>query len=299
MSILTPIANQIIKQLEPISASGIGSYQIFQDFIDITHASLERLPSHVRAARNKEPLTDIPETAELFTRLQEKYKPQHWKRIEAAFGILLTSCDEYQDVLGQVFEVFGSPNSKAGQFFTPWTVSELMAKMIMGDIEQQVHERIKAACEDNLLAQAMLFASMAIDDQETAQDYFYERFLPMILPYVEPIRVCDPACGSGGMLLAAASCCPRWLLDYNLVRFWGMDIDQRCVKMAQINMMLYGLNGYSVKCALALTPGELDVTPEPWREMYQKAQFADKAGNVETVEAIAKEVGSWKQSKLF
>lgn len=294
-----PTASQIIKELEPISASGIGSYQIFQDFLDITHASLERLPMHVRAALSNQPLTDTPETAQLFVRMKEKYKERHWQRIEQAFRVLLEgSAEEYQDMLGQVFEAFGSPNSKAGQFFTPWPVSQMCAQMLMSNIEQEVHERIKQACADNIFAQSLLFASQVLDGS-VAEEFFFDRFLPVVLPDVRPILVCDPACGSGGMLLAAASICPRWVLDYNLVRFHGMDIDQRCVRMAQINMMLYGLNGYSIKCALAMTPGEMAVVPEPWREKYQEAQQADLVGDIVKVDAIRQEVQDWKQSSLF
>ena len=78
-------------------------------------------------------------------------------------------------------------------------------------------------------------------------------------PHLEPLTVCDPACGSGVTLLAAASACPRWALDYNVVRFFGQDIDRTCVKMAQVNMMLYGLNGYGLRlnASLYAPPAEL------------------------------------------
>jgi hypothetical protein len=48
--------------------------------------------------------------------------------------------------------------------------------------------------------------------------------------------VCDPACGSGRMLLAAAE------VERGLVLF-GADVDHRCVKMAAINLRLAGLSG--------------------------------------------------------
>jgi type I restriction-modification system DNA methylase subunit len=65
----------------------------------------------------------------------------------------------------------------------------------------------------------------------------------------EPVTICDPCCGSGVMLLAAASCCPSWAIQCGRVQFYGQDIDNNCVKMARINMMLYGLNGYGVRLA--------------------------------------------------
>ena len=48
--------------------------------------------------------------------------------------------------------------------------------------------------------------------------------------------VCDPACGSGRMLLAAKKINP-----YN--RFYGADLDETCCKMAAINLFLNGVKG--------------------------------------------------------
>ena len=48
--------------------------------------------------------------------------------------------------------------------------------------------------------------------------------------------VCDPACGSGRMLLAAKKINP-----FN--RFYGADLDETCCKMAAINLFLNGVKG--------------------------------------------------------
>ena len=48
--------------------------------------------------------------------------------------------------------------------------------------------------------------------------------------------VCDPACGSGRMLLAAAKINRHML-------FYGSDLDINCVKMALLNMLLQSLTG--------------------------------------------------------
>lgn len=48
--------------------------------------------------------------------------------------------------------------------------------------------------------------------------------------------VCDPACGSGRLLLAAAR-------HNRHLRFYGADIDGVCCKMAVVNMLLQSLTG--------------------------------------------------------
>lgn len=51
--------------------------------------------------------------------------------------------------------------------------------------------------------------------------------------------VCDPACGSGRMLLAVAETQPHWLLV-------GQDVDLRCVRLTAINLALRNLYGYAI-----------------------------------------------------
>lgn len=53
----------------------------------------------------------------------------------------------------------------------------------------------------------------------------------------EPRTVCDPCCGSGRMLLAAAKLRPHW-------RFVGQDIDLRCVRITALNLALNNLYGW-------------------------------------------------------
>ena len=51
--------------------------------------------------------------------------------------------------------------------------------------------------------------------------------------------VCDPAVGSGRMLLAVANLRPHW-------EFWGCDVDVRCVRITSLNLALRNLYGYVI-----------------------------------------------------
>ena len=55
----------------------------------------------------------------------------------------------------------------------------------------------------------------------------------------EPRTVCDPASGSGRMLLRVGKYQPHW-------EFTGQDSDHRCAQMTAINLGLNGLRGWAV-----------------------------------------------------
>jgi len=295
-------ATDIIKHLERVTATGRSQSNIFDDWLELVQASLEALPAHLRSAHQGQPLTDTPETQALLARLRNWY-PQSWcwQEFTAAFGILLDSATEWQDTLGTAYMDFGIPNKYTGQFFTPYDLAEAMAEMTMIGVEQQVHERIKAAIAKDPLAQAMTLAGATCQTAQEAEAWFFGHVLPAALPHVEPVTVCDCCCGSGVMLLAAASRCPRWALDYGLVQFYGQDIDLTCVRMARVNLMVYGLNSFNLKCALELTPAELQALPEPFAGAYSEAQTAQAAGDVQQVEQIAVDLraGRYVQAGLF
>ncbi len=115
--------------------------------------------------------------------------------IARAFGVLVNAMEETrQDILGDLFQ--GSISyGEAGQFITPEPICQMMARMTLG--------------ED--------------DDQQAGTRR----------------TVCDPCCGSGRMLLAAADVRPHW-------EFVGQDIDLRCVRMTAINLALRNLYGYII-----------------------------------------------------
>lgn len=69
-----------------------------------------------------------------------------------------------------------------------------------------------------------------------------------------PLRVLDPACGSGRMLLAAHRS------SKGKHHLFGIDIDKTCVKMAVINLFLNGCFKAEVLCGNALAPNDFVVS---------------------------------------
>lgn len=245
-------AKRIIRELERCGSAGVSNRDIFQDWLIMVHTSLSKLPDHLRSMRQTGNVTeDDQETARQWERLRDRYKSaSDWDHLTKAFAILLESTEAYQDTVGEIYMEFGYPSKGSGQFFTPFHLAQANADML--NISETVHKRILEAIKGNVIAEAMLIAGMALEGADS-EEWLITRILPLIAERIEPVTVCDPSCGSGVMFLAAASTMPAWMTQMGLVQFYGMDIDQTCVTMCQINVMLYGLNGHAIRCAVAAT----------------------------------------------
>ena len=77
-----------------------------------------------------------------------------------------------------------------------------------------------------------------------------EMLIPPLGPSVPgepPLRILDPCCGSGILLLTAMEVIEREQparLDDGSILFYGIDIDATCVKMARLNLDLHRLGRY-------------------------------------------------------
>jgi type I restriction-modification system DNA methylase subunit len=68
------------------------------------------------------------------------------------------------------------------------------------------------------------------------------------------LRILDPSCGSGRMLLAAHS------NNGGNHRYYGIDIDCICVKMTALNLFLNGIWNSEVMCANSLSPDDFVIS---------------------------------------
>lgn len=297
---------EIIKHLEKCTASGVWQSDVFDDFLDMALASLEALPAHLKSARETGQFAeDTAETRKLWERLRARYKtPWYWEHFQKAMRALLDSTvSGYADVIGEVYMEFGIPNKRSGQFFTPFPIARMAAQQVVGMSE--IYQILTDAYAQSPygIMQIMLYGEQP-EEQKRARLLTFvkslgEDIVPLCSEHIRPLTVNDPACGSGVMFLAAAECFEPWVHKWGLVQFYGQDIDQTCVKMARLNMMIYGLNGYQIKLALALTGEELKALPQPYRVSCQEAQQAEQAGNLVRVDEIANELRSWKQPVLL
>jgi type I restriction-modification system DNA methylase subunit len=68
--------------------------------------------------------------------------------------------------------------------------------------------------------------------------------------YGKPLRILDPSCGSGRMLMAS------YKRNKNMHEYYWIDIDRICVKMTALNLFLNGIWDSEVMCANALSPDD-------------------------------------------
>lgn len=174
---LYPETRPLFDSLEELSRrSGVSRGQAFEDFVTASVCSL--------AGGTME---------DEYMAMVERHKdgPKGTRGIDVMprmFGQLVEAMDNTRkDILGDLFQgaiTYG----EAGQYFTPESICQLMAKL-------------------------------TYDENATT--------------------VCDPCCGTGRMLLAAAD-------EHRSREFIGQDVDLRCVRITAINLALRNLYGYVI-----------------------------------------------------
>jgi type I restriction-modification system DNA methylase subunit len=70
----------------------------------------------------------------------------------------------------------------------------------------------------------------------------------------QPLRILEPACGSGRMLMAMLKVAGPYH------EYYAIDLDQTCVKMTALNLFLSGLFRSETLCANALLPEDFRVS---------------------------------------
>ena len=130
----------------------------------------------------------------------------------------------FRDVLGELFMELDVKSVRAGQFFTPWPVVLMMAKMQF--------------------------------DREAFESAVREK---------GHVSVCDPAVGSGVMLLAYAKvvCAELGRQGLRHLKLYGQDIDPRCVHMCRIQLRLNGLDSFGRIAALYAAGQATAPYPDP------------------------------------
>ncbi|MCP4288207.1 MAG: hypothetical protein GY792_27850, partial [Gammaproteobacteria bacterium] len=212
-------------------------------------------------------IEDPPEVAAIFSRARERYlraseqNPAVYRKMQDAFGIsfaLLMQAASYglefylehleysPDIIGQVFRLYLQPGILWTPYFPAWDISLAEAGRCVPDGAGRIHAD---------LALASLRARQdGVQVPPLLPGRNWEVWYAVVQPYVIP-RVVSSSINSSVMMLAVAAQFPDWAVKGDLVRFaWqGEGPAEPVIKsMANINAMLYSLNGYYMEQVRAL-----------------------------------------------
>jgi len=175
-------------------------HEVFRDWTELAAAEVHQLPYHAKVCARD---ADFERVEAEYLAVAKKYGKDDFERFGDLLGITrMALATEHQDFLGQCYMRLEISNERAGQFFTPYDVSLLIARMQLDDAEQ------------------------------------------MIVDNGGWFTLLEPACGSGGMVIAAA----QVLQEKNIhaetaMYFEATDIDRLCANMTYIQCGLLGLMG--------------------------------------------------------
>ena len=111
---------KLIRSLSPRHRT----YQVFSDFVEMAACSISNAvdPSHYEEREKR------------YMDIVKKYKKEEVDAFPKLLGHLTMALEEEpSDVLGNLYHSLEIQNERAGQFFTPYHVSKMMAKMILAD----------------------------------------------------------------------------------------------------------------------------------------------------------------------
>lgn len=178
----------------------VNTQEVFRDWAEIIAAELHQAPYHLHQLPKDDP----------FRRVEGDYLAVAKKYERADFGLFYAMADVTaealsegkQDFLGSVYMQLEINNTHVGQYFTPYAVSLLTARMTLAGVTNWID----------------------------TNGY---------------VTLHEPACGSGGMVIAAAQVLEE-KSQYDpgaTMWFQAIDIDRLCANLTYIQCSTLGLSG--------------------------------------------------------
>jgi hypothetical protein len=167
-----------------------GHWQVFADFVEMGALSIScAVDLGTREKREKRYLEVV-----------KRYKPDEVNKFPQMLASLTMALEEEtSDVLGKTFHDLELHNKWSGQFFSPYPLCRMMAKMIVGG---------RAEAEARVAERGYLTAS-------------------------------EPACGSGAMVIALAHEIWELGINYQKhLHVTAVDVDPKCVHMSYLQFSL-------------------------------------------------------------
>jgi len=148
---------QFLSKLQDLSRSQ-SAHQTFSDWLEIAALSLHQLPYHSKELEKDAAFERLEQC--YFERIKP-YSRDHLNTFTEMMGITLAAHRTgYGDFLGEIAGEAELLNQRNGQFFTPYHLCRLMAKVTIGNVKEQVERKgIITVSEPACGAGALVIAS--------------------------------------------------------------------------------------------------------------------------------------------
>ena len=176
-------------------------YTVIRDFFELSAISIRNNfdfgPEHANLEKR-------------YTEIAQGYKKEYLEGFATALGMLGKKIQDavngnapFADWAGELYMDSGTSNGKAGQFFTPYSVSQCMARINFPKDEV----RAKLGDDPNRV-----------------------------------LTIYEPTCGAGGLIVASIDALNEAGVNYSWNAFVDCgDIDPRCVHMTYVTLSLLGV----------------------------------------------------------
>jgi hypothetical protein len=142
-----------------------------------------------------------------FRECLDKYKYEEGAEFGRLLGVYTRAVEDmpFRDILGELFMRLDVNSARAGQYFSPWNIAEMMARMQFSkeDFEKTVAEKGEVTvCDPTVGSGVMLLAFASVVNSELGRSALSK------------------------------------------LKLYGMDIDERCVLMTRIQLRMNGLDAF-------------------------------------------------------
>ena len=160
--------------------SGHSDWQIWQDFVYMTSAALAQ-PVDFRQEREDE-----------YLRIIGKYSAEEQSRFQQMLSEIVEAFEQekFADILGELYMQLNMGNKWRGQFFTPYHICHMMAKMAVGNAQDVIDKKGYFSISDPCCGGGAMLIAFAQSCKE--QNVNYQRSVLFTAQDIDPVvaRMC-------------------------------------------------------------------------------------------------------------
>ena len=162
---------EFVKTFESLSF-GLGSWTVWQDFVTLSACSLSNVLDKRQSVWQKRE-DEYQQTA-------KKYSETEFQQFINLLIVTVKALTENpeQDFLGHLYMHMNFGNGWTGQFFTPWHVAEMMARMSIGDgMKREVEEKGFISVNDPTCGSGCMLLAFAQAYKNTFNESYHQSVL--------------------------------------------------------------------------------------------------------------------------